>query len=318
MSGKAYLNRFSHITMEKFDGKIYNVQSNDINVVGKIKLKLNVKGVIVLDEVLVTRGMKLGDCLLMGHPAMLNNNISVCPADWGIRIKRRGKNHLVRYSFGEVWKDEVGKGNEKSITTLRDVLHDNYIAKGVLEETYKFVPGVPNLVRMGVNGVPEGSEVLIVGGSEKVDGMVVVEALNVVKNGEIVVEAVYTGVNGRNVKKGTYFLDVEVFCLPVRMVEDDEYARVCMSIVADPEKRAFADKDCNESKAKAIKDKLTFSDYHEHNDQVLPLLTEFPDVIAIKGDKLGVTNILSHEIRLEEGTKPIYIPAYRIPVKIKE
>ena len=111
----------------------------------------------------------------MGHPAMLNNKISVCPADWGIRIKRRGKTHLVRYSDGEVWKDEVEKRHEKSITMLRDVLHDNYIAKGVLEETYKFVPGVPNLVRMGVNGVPEGFEVLIVGGSEKIDGMVVVE-----------------------------------------------------------------------------------------------------------------------------------------------
>ena len=111
-------------------------------------------------------------------------------------------------TFGKMKKTEI----KKTIRTLTEILHDNYIAKAVLKENYKFIPGVPNLVRMGVNGVAEGSEVLIVGGSEKIDCMAVVEALHVVKNGEIVFEAVYTGVNGRNVKKGTYFLDVEVFC----------------------------------------------------------------------------------------------------------
>ena len=106
MSKETYLKRFSHISLEKFEGMICDVQSNNIEVVGKIKLRLNAKGVDVLDEVLITRGVKLGDCLLMGHPAMLNNKISICPADYGITIRRRGKNHFVRYSFGKVWKDE--------------------------------------------------------------------------------------------------------------------------------------------------------------------------------------------------------------------
>ena len=42
---------------------------------------------------------------------------------------------------------------------------------------------------------------------------------------------------------------MEVLCLPVKMVEEDEYARVCTSVVANTEKRSFAYGDSGESNA---------------------------------------------------------------------
>ena len=44
---------------------------------------------------------------------------------------------------------------------------------------------------------------------------------------------------------------------------------------------------------------------------------KYKDVIAISGDKLGCINVLEHNITLEDGTKPIYVRAYRILEKYK-
>ena len=78
MSEETYLKGFSHISLEKFKVIMCDVQSNGIEVVGKMKLRLIAKGLSVFDEVLITRGIKLGDWFLIGHPAMLNNRIFFC------------------------------------------------------------------------------------------------------------------------------------------------------------------------------------------------------------------------------------------------
>ena len=67
----------------------------------------------------------------------------------------------------------------------------------------------------------------------------------------------------------------------------------------------------------ALQEKLRNSDYGDYSECMLSLLMEFSDMIGFKGDKLGITNVLKYKIVLEKGTKPIYIPAYRIPMNIK-
>ena len=66
-----------------------------------------------------------------------------------------------------------------------------------------------------------------------------------------------------------------------------------------------------------FRDKLNGFDYGEYNANLMDLLLQYPDVVACKGDKLGLTNVIEHRVNLERGTHPIYIPAYRIPVKVK-
>lgn len=57
-------------------------------------------------------------------------------------------------------------------------------------------------------------------------------------------------------------------------------------------------------------------DYKEYTIEGLgEVLVEYPDVIALKGDKLGLTDVIEHNVHLEEDMNPIYVPSYRIPFR---
>ena len=47
-------------------------------------------------------------------------------------------------------------------------------------------------------------------------------------------------------------------------------------------------------------------------EQVKDLLNKFRQIIALPGEKPGVTTVMTHKIRLEDET-PVYRPQYRIP-----
>ena len=46
---------------------------------------------------------------------------------------------------------------------------------------------------------------------------------------------------------------------------------------------------------------------------LISMLVKHKEAVALPGDALGKTSVLKHQIRLQPGTNPIYIPAYRIP-----
>ncbi|XP_066964223.1 uncharacterized protein [Macrobrachium rosenbergii] len=48
------------------------------------------------------------------------------------------------------------------------------------------------------------------------------------------------------------------------------------------------------------------------------VLAVFADIVTLKGDKLRLTNVLEHKMCLEDTTKPVFVPSYRIPFKIRE
>jgi len=54
-------------------------------------------------------------------------------------------------------------------------------------------------------------------------------------------------------------------------------------------------------------------DFAEGEDILRRLLKEFPSLLPTKDRPLGRTDVLRHRIDLIPGTKPIYIPSYRIP-----
>ena len=50
----------------------------------------------------------------------------------------------------------------------------------------------------------------------------------------------------------------------------------------------------------------------------MELLHKYDDIVALRGDQLGATDIIKHHISVPPGTPPIYIPAYRVPHSQKE
>ncbi len=54
-------------------------------------------------------------------------------------------------------------------------------------------------------------------------------------------------------------------------------------------------------------------DYPELCARLLETLTRYRDTIALSGEALGATSLMAHNIKLKPGTRPVYIPVYRLP-----
>ena len=68
----------------------------------------------------------------------------------------------------------------------------------------------------------------------------------------------------------------------------------------------------------AVKEELQSIDFPNFRDRLLGLLSDCRNSVAIKGDELGRTSLVEHHIELMPGTRPKYIPAYRMPHSRKE
>ncbi len=67
------------------------------------------------------------------------------------------------------------------------------------------------------------------------------------------------------------------------------------------------------SQASSLGSFLKVGDYPELKGPLLKLLHQYRDVIALPGESLGTTDTTEHKIKVKPDTKPVYIPAYRLP-----
>ncbi len=58
---------------------------------------------------------------------------------------------------------------------------------------------------------------------------------------------------------------------------------------------------------------LNVGDYPELKRPLLKLLHQYRDIIALPDESLDTTDTTEHKIRVKPDTKPVYIPAYRLP-----
>ena len=72
------------------------------------------------------------------------------------------------------------------------------------------------------------------------------------------------------------------------------------------------------SKRDLIEPHVKVVDYPLHRTQLLRLLNDYKDVIALPGEPLGKTDLAQHYITLQPNANPVYIPAYRLPHSQRE
>lgn len=309
MSEQLYSEHFSAFQLQATEEVVCDIHTQKIDVVGKIALTLSVGGQEIRTSVLVARGVNLGKIILLGHSACAKNQVSLCPSQGGIYIGQGKQGIFVPYAKSLRELETGESGDNREVVMLKELVKDNYSVKGVLKDTVDLKPGVPLGVRLEVKGVKDGVNVIVTEGSDRVQQVSAVVALGVVTNQETWVELVSCGETDRRLRKGTYMLDMEVFTLPVMVNSgvDAEPVWLTEGVGVKLDGR----------REELLKKKLQGSDYQEFNSRLIDLLNRYPDVVACKGDKLGLTNVIEHKVILEKGTGPIYIPAYRIPVKVK-
>ena len=311
MGESLYLQHFQEQPIREATEVVCDIHTHKLNMIGKITITLQVESQQITDDILVAKGVNLGNVILIGHPSCIKNSISLCPPKRGIFIEGEEEIQFIPYALVEKERLmlEVNQDDKEKGVPLKELLDSNSTVKGVLKEDVELTPGVPCVVQLGVKGVQSGTSVVVLEGSEKVNQVSAVIALGEVNNGSVWVELLQSGEESRRLKKGTYVLDFEVFTLPVCVLSGKDAVPVWMCEKGDEQ--------MDTKKEQVLQQKLGASDYGEYNADVKKLLSEYPDVVATKDDKLGCTNVIEHRVVLEKGTSPIYIPAYRIPVKIK-
>ena len=71
--------------------------------------------------------------------------------------------------------------------------------------------------------------------------------------------------------------------------------------------------DIDVSQPATLSSLVKVEDYPGHRQTLITLLQQHRSVVALPGEPLGCTNIAEHTIRVKPGSKPVYIPAYRLP-----
>ena len=142
-------------------------------------------------------------------------------------------------------------------------------------------------------------EVLVVNDKFVLDDTEVDNALVKVDNGNFFVYARSNNGMSVNVYAGTKFCNIVPLC----------YETVALS------REAFLCRDGDEDdETEKIKQELKVADSSESNEELIKLLLKYRSNVALTGDSLGRTTIMKHEISLEEGSVPFYVPNYRLPI----
>jgi len=138
----------------------------------------------------------------------------------------------------------------------------------------------------------------------RVKGLCALPAIYEVANGKSALRLINATCTPVRLRRGTRVCDCEVTDLPVVEVEPP-IAPVCnTSATTDaPDAPGPEETLCE----------FPPMDFTEGEDVLRRLLKEFPSLLPTKDRPLGRTNVLRHRIDLIPGTKPIYIPSYRIP-----
>ena len=300
ISFDTYQELFSSLPLSPSGTPVCDIHRRRLQTVGVIKLCLEVGDRQFTESVLVVKGIILNRIVLIGHQACKTHDIVIKPKLSGVSFGSDGV--LVPYVE-----------NSGSLTMIHGVDFDEYFGdseqgncfKGVAAHDFYLEPGVIAPVKLMVKGADPGSELLIVPDSERLGEVAIVVSLHTVTNDHVTVEIQNGGESPRMVKRGTYVVDLE----PVSGTVSEDVVEGCCCLTLDP--------DVVEKRSNIFKEKLGTADHKEFVSNVISLLEEFPDVVAVKGDSLGVTDVLEHHIQLEEGTRPIYIPSYRLPMKTK-
>ncbi|ROT77966.1 hypothetical protein C7M84_003340 [Penaeus vannamei] len=138
----------------------------------------------------------------------------------------------------------------------------------------------------------------------RVKGLCALPAIYEVVNGTSALRLINATCTPVRLRRGTRVCDCEVTGLPVVEVEPP-IAPVCNTSAATsaPDAPGPEETLCE----------FPPMDFAEGEDILRRLLKEFPSLLPTKDRPLGRTDVLRHRIDLIPGTKPIYIPSYRIP-----
>ena len=352
MSDDTYRKYFKHIELQKTeDLGLCDIQGGGLKVIGKIMLDFEIAGIQVTEEIFVSEGIQLAGQILLGFPAIVRHQIKIDPTVDGVIIQGRRqafyKPGLVqayalnpavtqaqprvklksilktrneresRQDFSVDFSPVIGTENDRAICNVDMALLENNLSQNTVHAISSrrhiiLKPNQSSILLCKVNKVANENNVITLPETQKIKGISIESSIHSVKKNTLTISIANNLDKEVNLHKGSVICDVENFKFPVVDV-DEVPATVSDSI-------ASMSQDIEELKTRrtALESQLNQVDFPEWKPRLVALLTKYSDIVALKGDTLGVTDKIKHHISVPQNTPPIYIPAYRVPQSQKQ
>ena len=135
----------------------------------------------------------------------------------------------------------------------------------------------------------------------KVNGLVIESGLYPIRENSIQIKVYNIRGNEIRLKKGTCIGEIDI------INKDFENEFKINVVNEDSGNKQISDNE----RYNLIREQVNNTDFKAYENELVNLLHEFKDIVAIKGDSLGITDKISHSINVEQNAKPIYNQRYR-------
>lgn len=309
------------------------LRPSDLNLSGVTGSSLHILGIISLPirlckntqpirtDFYVVSNFKLPSDGLLGLRAMKSHRIVIYPKENTVKYCGRrleGMKHPTPLVFKQSRVGSLARKGQSSIGKPHlipsiqspkgdmDVTDGWREAKVIVNANYDIPSRVAKRIKVRVPEAPIGSDVCLEGiGSVK--RLAVESTLSTVRESHITDALVVNTTGGPiRIKQGVFLGKCLVYDKKV-VPEPSIMPGACVSSVSQ------SAVDTELGQGPTLGSLVNVVDYPEMRPALLDLLGKYRNVLAFPGEPLGVTAKAKHHIRLKPNTKPVYIPAYRLP-----
>ncbi|RUM27774.1 MAG: hypothetical protein DSY32_05100, partial [Aquifex sp.] len=306
------------------DLNLSGVTGSTLQILGKISLPVRLSKATqpIRTDFYVTSNFKLPSDGLLGLTAMKSHRIVIYPKQNSVMYC--GKRHTAMkhpvplatlspvISRSTERKDGQNEELQFTIPSIyapkrpTDVTEGWKEVKATVYGDQEIPDRVAKRITIRVPDAPVGSDICL-DGIGPIKRLAVESTLSTVREGHVT-EALVVNTTGGPIKIQHGLLLGKCLSYDKKVVPEplefptNSVSSVCKSAV-----------DTELGQAPTLRSLVNVVDYPEMKHSLLELLGQYRDVIALPGEPLGVTDRMVHHIRLKPDTKPVYIPAYRLP-----
>ena len=196
---------------------------------------------------------------------------------------------------------------DTNLPPLSDLVDRAKPRSAVLTSSVKLSQHELSLVRVKVNGVTPGTDILCCSDDSRVTGVAVESVLTTLGSDGTCMIGLQNLTNSPiSLKSGVFICHVLPYSAPVKAT--DLPSLPVLTSVSSPAVTVSA------SPPPPLTDQhLGQTDFPHVKDELLSLLNAFRHCVSLHDEPLGRTSLVRHSIHLYPDSKPTYVPAYRIP-----
>ena len=300
---------------------LQDIQGKVMTIVGYTVINFSIGNINFNEEFAVVRNLTLIGQLLCGHPFMEKNDIVLYPRQREISITRQIFPYIRNYSNSDKrtnfhchkpldFKDCHTENPGKVEGQLNEMLKKNKVVPISCSHKITLLPQHTAVIKCKLKSGLNGKSCITLPEFCNVNGLSYQSSVHTIERNTLFVHIANDRSGPLELHKGTQIGSVETYNHDFRI--EEELPQDLKGVVGTLNPVDLVDR---RSKIGTQINKL---DYPSYFHRLVELLVKYDDAIALKGDRLGKTNVIKHHINIPPGTPPVFIPAYRIPVSQKE